>query len=299
MFLKKINIPNTHIRVNAKNLEDYEKKTHDFISTIKKDFKYNYIEFRSDEKNVDQKLDNGLIVNNDNKFLNLKDYYSIYSLITIFVKNNKQYSFNPEFSHFLVNLLKSIYPSILLKISTLNSISINDILSLIQNHRSLNAKYDTYLTKDYSEDEILDAYDENICFFNLDKILNDMKLTDFNITHADIKYENLSLIKQPIHFTNVDYFYKEVIFLAIALRVIYTRSVASLYKTKKYELVQVDLASRKELFIILNDHIGAELPSTSHYAQLRAVGIRLIYPNLKNTCCTNKEYLANTIIADL
>lgn len=117
MFIKKKkDVPKEHSRINANSIEDYNKKISDLISIIDENKEhYNYIKFNSEYKKEKERDSHSLLfINNNNKFLNLKEFESIFSLIKIYVTTNKliKKQNQSEFNHFLFYFLKDLYPII-------------------------------------------------------------------------------------------------------------------------------------------------------------------------------------------
>lgn len=307
IFNKKgFNFPNIHSRINIESINDYKNKIDLFKKNINKNEKYSYIEFNSEyqerkkEKFVIYDYD-PLFINKHNQFLNLKDYNSIESLIVEFIKENSKNQLIDffEIKQFLSIFLKDIYHFIIIKLNFKNNITINDILSLIQNYKNEIIYNSVFLGENVFSKKTFDLYDEILERFNIMEIIEKMKLENFNIRHEEIDYKNLFFGVYPIVFNDVDEFYEKVIINSIflsSIRGILYQSVNQQDQNNQFTKKPIfsGMKQRKIIFVIFDK--GIENDNTFiFYTQLRSLGVRLIFPNNIKSTINNKYYIANTI----
>lgn len=286
---KKEDLPDVHSRINADSMDDYNYK----IEILKKIIKNNksdfsYMEFKDSEyiKDDDDKVflsHANYNITNDEKFLNLKNKMSMWSLIVNFVK--KEPTLNIEYQNnmkwYLLSFFNIFYDKLILKLINNDEITINKILLMLVSFESEIEKCSAYVGKELvSKDEIC-FYKKYFYFYKLDEVLYKMMDVDFGIKHQDINYSHLFFSHSPITFFGVDEFYEKVIFDSITQSGIQEVLSGKLDEKNQFSKkpLYAGMNERKKMFVFFNKTKNSSFVSPVLYSQLRGLGVRLVIPN--------------------
>lgn len=298
MFKNKIEnitktFPNCHYLIDCKDMDDYKSKIEIIKSDITKKAKYNYIEFKNHKDIINKDVySEKIIINNDNQFLNLKDYFSIHSLIINYIStkyhNDLKIEGIPyEVSVLLNTFLNDTYKYIIFKLENRNELNINAILESIIDFKNILKEAESFLGKELFDKEKIDNYEKLFKDYNLKEILNEIINEDFKISHNKLNYKNIFYSTSPLIFIEVNEFYKNVFLDAIIMSCI-TNILGMNIEEKSLDLNMTMPKNRKRIIVFMDKPPINDPFHPILYSQLRGLGLNLIYPNIDNG--EKKEY---------
>ena len=275
-------LPKISTRVIVENKNDY----YEYIKELKNE-NIKYIHFIEEDNNkffISNPNNANFNIKKDNEILNLKNKVAIQqSILSHFKEKNINNNHLKIFVYLFVSVMYKIIKS---KYLYTEKLTIKDILETYLNFNEEINKYNAYMEdkiEDYTINHIRDMNYE----LNFLEILKDIRKELLFINHSDINIEE-KLKERSIDIYEVNDYYKNII-------------TNYIYKTQTEELFNIklikDQKEKEKKYIIFDDIPKNIFKNPATLAQLRALGIYIIFPVLPDDVINDilkdntKEYI--------
>jgi len=273
----KTNINNTEILIPKEHSmlstygELYYEQVDKIKDKIKKSEDMTYIHFRAGNNfyNPESNMRKWIYpITKNTQFLNLKNEEQFQNFIT---KGLNEENINNEEIHSFLNMfIHQVYKCINTKFYHKEKIELSEIFSALYDFKNLFEKYNKYTDSEIHDESIREYISKMYNFLKIESLLKNIE-TKLNITHN--KYLNIAKIvsEKPIELFDTDDLYNKIFFYSFFYEII--SNLISISESKKNSGL-----TKNRVYIIFDKYPKNLILEPCLYSQLRALGIKLIFP---------------------
>jgi len=273
----KTNINNTEILIPKEHsmLSTYGELYYEHIDKIKDKIKKSedmtYIHFRTGNNfyNPESNMAESIYpITKNTQFLNLKNEKQFQN----FIKKglNEENINNEEIYSFLKMFIHQVYKCINTKFYYKEKIKLSEVFTALYNFENLFKKYNEYTESNIHDNSIREYISTMYGLLRIESLLKNIE-TKLNITHN--KDLNIAKIvsEKPIELFDTDNLYNKIFFYSFFNEII--SNLVLMSESKKNSSL-----TKNKVYIIFDKYPKDFILEPCLYSQLRALGIKLIFP---------------------
>jgi hypothetical protein len=276
---------NTMIMTNG---EEYFYYINKMKEEIKKEKSSTYIHFRSEENNFnpESNMTNGIFpITKTSQLFNLKNEQSLQTMIERGLYDEGVQ--DEKIHYFLKMFINQVYKCINTKYYHKEKLSISEIFEAFYNFEKMFSEYNQYTETKIHDKSVEEFISVMYGMSKIEMLLKNIE-NKFDINH----YENLNVSKiiseKPIELFATSSIYNETLFYLF-----FNEIVSKLHIMNKNRN-EIDLKMDK-VYIIFDQYPKDLIKEPCLYAQLRALGVKLIFPKSEDSSyCTHLETNSTT-----